>query len=88
MKVSDLTEAALAVLVVGGIVGVAAFDAIAGKPVSIPPELYGFGGIVIGAYFRGRSVNGTVAGLTAALQQSTPVAPAEPLVPHVPPAVP
>lgn len=72
MKVSDIVEAALALLVVGGIVGVAAFDAIEGKPVTIPPELYGFGGIIIGAYFRGRSVNGTIAGLTSALHNSVP----------------
>jgi hypothetical protein len=83
--ISGATEAILAILVVGGIVGVAVFDAFIGHTVSIPPELYGFGGIVIGAYFRGRSVNGTVAGLTAALQQSTPSALALPPVPPVSP---
>lgn len=72
MKVSDIVEAILALFVVGGIVAIAAYDAISGKPVNIPPELYGFGGIIIGAYFRGRSVNGTIAGLTTALQKSVP----------------
>jgi hypothetical protein len=78
VKVSDLTEAMLAVLVVGGVVGIATFDAITGRPVTIPPELYGFGGIVIGAYFRGRSINGTISGLTSALQASVPAAAAPP----------
>lgn len=86
MTLTDVTETALAVLVIGGIVVVAVYDAIVGKPVQIPPELYGFGGIVIGAFFRGRSVNGTIGKLTAALQQSTPIAVAEPPVPPVGPA--
>jgi hypothetical protein len=72
MKISDAVEAVLALVVVGGIVAIATYDAIAGKPVNVPPELYGFGGIIIGAYFRGRSVNGTIAGLTTALQASVP----------------
>lgn len=79
MKLSDVTEAILAVLVVAGIVAIAIYDAVLGHPVTIPPELYGFGGIIIGAYFRGRSINGTITGLTAALQNSVPasvVAPA------------
>lgn len=73
MKITDLTEALLAILVVGAICAVAIYDAITGHQVSIPPELYGFGGIIIGAYFRGRSVNGTIAGLTSALHDSAPV---------------
>jgi hypothetical protein len=69
----ELTESALAVLVVGGVVGVAVYDGIAGHPVSIPPELYGFGGIVIGAYFRGAaSVNGVATKLITALKESSP----------------
>lgn len=75
VKITDFTEALLAFLVVGAICAAIIYDAIAGKPVTIPPELYGFGGIIIGAYFRGRSVNGTIAGLTTALQQSTPASP-------------
>ena len=75
VKLSEVVEAVLAVIVVGGITAVAVYDGIAGHPVSIPPELYGFGGIVIGAYFRGRSINGTISGLTSALQQSAPVQP-------------
>ena len=75
VKITDAVEALLALLVVGGIVTVAVYDAVAGKPVMIPPEVYGFGGIIIGAYFRGRSVNGTIAGLTSALQQSAPAEP-------------
>ena len=82
MKITDLTEALLAFLVVGAICAAILYDAVAGKPVAIPPELYGFAGIIIGAYFRGRSVNGTIAGLTSALQQSAPVTP-----PPVPPAM-
>jgi hypothetical protein len=74
VRFQDLTEAILAVTVVGAIVAIAVYDAVTGKPVTIPPELYGFGGIIIGAYFRGRSVNGTISSLTAALQQSVPAA--------------
>lgn len=72
MKLSDITEAFLAVLVVGAICAIAIFEAVRGIPLTIPPELYGFGGIIIGAYFRGRSVNGTIAGLTTALASSVP----------------
>ncbi len=69
----EITEALLALLVVGGIVGIALYDGIAGKPVAIPPELYGFGGIVIGAYFRGTSsTNGVVGKLVTALKESIP----------------
>jgi hypothetical protein len=62
----DLIEGALSLVVVGGIVGIAIYDAIAGKPVTVPPELYGFGGIIIGSYFRGNGLtNGAVAALKA-----------------------
>lgn len=80
MKVSDITEAVLAFFVIGGIIAVAIIDVVLNRPVSIPPELYGFGGIIIGAYFRGRSINGTIAGLTNALQQSVPAESAPPPV--------
>jgi hypothetical protein len=72
----DIIEGALALLVVGGIVAIAAYDAIAGKPVTVPPELYGFGGIVIGAYFRGNGLtSGAVAALKAVGPASGPTAP-------------
>lgn len=72
IKISDLTESLLALVVIGGVVAIAVYDSIVGRPVNIPPELYGFGGIVIGAYFRGRSVNGTINHLTDALAHSQP----------------
>jgi hypothetical protein len=75
----EVTEASLAILVVGGVVGIAAYDAINGRPVSVPPELYGFAGIILGAYFRGSAaVNGmatTIAAkLVAAVQKPPPPA--------------
>jgi hypothetical protein len=72
MKVGDVIEAALAILVVGGIVTIAVFDTVVGKSVVIPPELLGFGLLVLGSYFRGATMNGTISKLTDALQQSTP----------------
>jgi hypothetical protein len=72
MKLSDITEAVLAVVVVGGIVFIAIYQTIVGHPISVPELLTGFGGIVLGSYFRGRSTNGTISALTSALQQSTP----------------
>jgi len=73
VKIYDFVEATLAVLVVGGIVAIAVFDSITGRPVMIPADLEGFGLLVLGSYFRGRSSNGTIAHLTTALQQSVPV---------------
>lgn len=59
MNAREITEAGLAFLTVGGVVGIALYDAINGKPVTVPAELYGFAGIVLGAYFRGSAaVNG------------------------------
>jgi hypothetical protein len=72
VKISDLAEVILAVAVVGGIVFVAVWDAVQGRHVDIPAELTGFGGYIIGSYFRGRSVNGTISGLTQALANSKP----------------
>lgn len=72
MKISDLVEAVLAIIVVGGVVVIAVYDTISGRSVNIPQELVGFALLVLGSYFRGRSVNGTVEGLTAALQHSVP----------------
>jgi hypothetical protein len=69
----DITESVLAVIVVGGVVAIHAYGAFTGKPVVVAPELYGFGGIIVGAYFRGQSVNGAIGKLTAALQQSVPM---------------
>jgi hypothetical protein len=68
----EATESALALLVVGGLVTIAIYDNISGRPTSIPAELYGFGGIVIGAYFRGSATvsafaNGAVAKIAKAL---------------------
>lgn len=81
MKPSDIVESILAVLVIGGIVAIAVFDVVTGKPVNIPPELMGFGLLVLGSYFRGRSVNGTIANLTSALQSSVPASAVTPVVP-------
>ena len=73
VNMREITEAGLALLVVGGVVAIAVFDGINGKPVNIPPELYGFGGIIIGAYFRGSNqINGVAAKLVTALKESSP----------------
>ena len=73
MSAREITEALLAIITVGGIVAIAGYDAIQGKPVNVPPELYGFGGIIIGAYFRGaNTVNGVTTKLITALKESTP----------------
>jgi hypothetical protein len=69
----EITEAIMAIIVVGGIVVIAGYDAVQGKPVTVPPELYGFAGIIIGAYFRGSStVNGVATQLVTALKESSP----------------
>jgi hypothetical protein len=78
VRVADVTETALAILVVGAIVAIAVIDTLTGKPVVIPPELLGFGLLVLGSYFRGRTMNGTIHELTAALQKSQPVSPPPP----------
>jgi hypothetical protein len=82
----EITEAGLAFLTVGGVVGIAIYDAINGRPVTVPPELYGFAGIVLGAYFRGSAaVNGMATTLAnkvvASLNASPPAAPTPPVVP-------
>lgn len=73
MSPREITEAVLALLVVGGVVTIAVFDGINGKTVNIPPELYGFGGIIIGAYFRGSNpVNGAAVKVITALKEPSP----------------
>jgi hypothetical protein len=83
MNGRDITEAGLAFLTVGSVAGIAIYDAINGKPVNVPPELYGFAGIVLGAYFRGSAaVNGMATTLAskvvAQLNQQPPAPPAPP----------
>ena len=80
VKISDVVEATLAVVVVGSVAAIAVFDAVTSRPVVIPQELVGFALLVLGSYFRGRSVNGTVAGLTNALQHSVPAEIVKPTV--------
>jgi hypothetical protein len=81
MNAREITESALAFLVVGGVVVISGYDAINGKPINVPPELYGFAGIILGAYFRGSAAaNGMATSLantiasTIKRQPSTPTA--------------
>lgn len=79
MKLSEITESILAIMVVGGIVFVAVYQTLYNRPLNIPELLIGFGGLILGSYFRGRSTNGTIQGLTNALQNSVPVNTAAPI---------
>jgi hypothetical protein len=73
MNMREVTEAVLAILVVGGVVTIAGAEALNGKPVTIPAELWGFGGIIVGAYFRGSNqINGVATKLITALKESGP----------------
>jgi hypothetical protein len=78
LNAREATEAGLAFLTVGAVVGIAVYDAVNGKPVAVPPELYGFAGIVLGAYFRGSAaVNGMATTLASKVVASLNKPPAQ-----------